>query len=247
MFPLRFFAGILGDYLISVHGNPTTCLPSYLGDTFLWEEAETIFFREITQSVSLAVTAVPGPRDPNDRGRISGSFGIETEDDARVDARRRAANVRAHVRRRTTGGRELNDPQYVLIASIATDENGEFDFPNLPPGFYRINFEYPGVPMDQNSFVEFEVTADGDNSAIELAATALDGLITVEQVLPLSVDLIEDVHVYPNPVSNQLKIGYSALKSDGLVARLYDINGRIVKEGILPRSDQNEIVIRASD
>ncbi len=243
---LFFDVTILGDYLISVEADETLYLPTYYEQTFLWEEADTLFFRDVAIRSEMAMTVLPGERDPEDIGLISGYFEIEVPDEgARVDARRRAANVRCHVRRRVTGGREMEEPQYVLIASVTTNENGEFDIPNLAPGFYRLNIEYPGVPMDQNSFVEFEIGADGDNSVVQLAAAATEnGVITVEQILPLPVSAaLREMKVYPNPATDRLSIQYEGLNSNDIRLALYDINGRMVKEMPLPRAERNVLVM----
>lgn len=245
---LLFDVTILGDYIITVEADPLIYLPTYFVETFLWEEADTLFFRDVTIRSTMNMTVIPGERDPADVGRIGGTLWIDVDDNARLEARRRAANVRAHVRRRTTGGRELEDPQYVLIASVLTNENGEFDIPNLPPGFYRINFEYPGIPMDQNSFVEFEIGADGDNSVVQLAADITEDGIYVEQVLPLPVgEVIRDMKVYPNPATSILKIGYEGLEAQSVRLVMYDLSGRIVKDQSLPRAAANTVEMRVED
>jgi hypothetical protein len=235
---LFFDVTILGDYIISVISNPDIFLPTYYKGTFLWEEADTLFFRNVALFADMTMTSIPGALNPVDKGRISGYMDIDVPDvpGARIEGRRRASNVRCHIRRNTTRGRTEEDT-YVLIASVVTDENGEFSIPNLPPGFYRINFEYPGVPMDRNSFVEFEVTADGDNSAIELAALAINGLCTVEQILPTSIgSFVEELRIYPNPVSQLLHLNYSYLVDDATVSIL-NINGQEVSKTTMRRSD----------
>ncbi|MEQ9232419.1 MAG: GEVED domain-containing protein, partial [Cyclobacteriaceae bacterium] len=185
---LFFDITILGDYVIGVTSDPDVYLPTYFKQTFLWEESDTLRFRNVALQADMAMTPIPGPLDPNDEGVIGGVLELEfSDDESRLDARRRQKGTRCHVRRRTSGGRQDQDDTYVLIASIPTDDNGEFSFPNLPPGTYRINFEYPGVPMDPNSFVEFEVGPPGSDTA-EINISALiaeSGSIVVEQIIPV--------------------------------------------------------------
>ena len=234
---------VLGDYVIPVTADPALYLPTYYEQTFLWEEADTLFFRNVSLDADMAMTQIPGDLDPSDVGLIFGFLEIEVDDEddgSRVDGRRHQKGTRCHVRRRNTGGREYDDHEtYTLIASVETDENGEFAIINLPTGFYRINFEYPGVPMDNDSFTEFEIGEDGSNSDVQLGALITeDGSIVVEQILPVGVDdkLFTDLKVYPNPVSNQLNVAYSNLKSSKVKVQLMDINGKVIIDSNLPRS-----------
>ena len=239
---LFFDITVLGDYIISVHSDPTIYLPTYYAQTFLWEEADTLFFRNIALQANMVMTSIPGALNPIDQGIISGIFEIDVPDnpDARGQGRRRGSNVRCHIRRNTGGGR-TETGNYVLIASVETDENGQFNIANLPPGLYRINFEYPGVPMDQNSFVEFEVTADGDNSEISLSALAQDGLIGVQQILPTSVSsLLDEMKVYPNPASDLLHVEFNDLRTTAKLS-LWNMEGRLVKSATIKVSASGKL------
>ena len=45
-----------------------------------------------------------------------------------------------------------------------------FTFEELPDGTYRINFEYPGVPMDTSSFVEFVLGEGGSEDTYSFSS-----------------------------------------------------------------------------
>lgn len=242
---LFFDITILGDYVISVTSdeedpeNPVY-LPTYLPQTFLWEEADTLEFRNVSLVADLAMTPTPGELDPNNEGRILGILEIEVPDEEglRDQARRRAKKVRCHVRRNTGGGRDEQEGTYILVASIETNDNGEYDFPNLPPGLYRINFEYPGVPMDPDSFIEFEVGI-GDDASVQIAGLIAEaGSIIVEEVMPVGVTpgILDELKIYPNPASNMLNLEYKGLNSNDVSMYVMDMSGRQVLNQSLPRA-----------
>jgi len=236
---LFFDITILGDYVIGVTADPSIYLPTYYAQTFLWEEADTLEFRNVALVADMAMTPIPGPLDIADVGQIFGVLEVEFEDViGRVEGRRRQKGTRCHVRRNTGGGRTESSDNFVLIASVVTNDNGEFDLPNLPSGTYRINFEYPGVPMDPDSFVEFQV-GEGEDASVELdALVALSGSILVEEVIPVGVegDVFTELEVYPNPVSSQLTIAYDNLTSSDVIVQMMDINGRVIIRNNLPRA-----------
>jgi len=240
---LFFDVTILGDYVIPVTADETIYLPTYYTQTFLWEEADTLEFRNIALVANMKMTPIPGPLNIADVGQIFGVLDVEFVDvTGRVEGRRRQKGTRCHVRRNTGGGRTEDSDTYVLIASVVTNDNGEFDLPNLPPGLYRINFEYPGVPMDPNSFVEFEVGDGADNATVQLdALVSLSGSILVEEIVPTGVngELFTALDVYPNPVSSQLNVAYDNLTSSDVMVQLIDINGKVIIRNNLPRAENH--------
>ena len=248
---LFFDITILGDYVIGVTADEAIYLPTYFEQTFLWEEADTLEFRNVALQADMKMTPIPGPLDPADEGLIFGILEEEfpDEEDARIDARRRRSGTRVHARARSRSGRGDQDDEYILIASVETNENGEFALPNLPEGQYRINFEYPGVPMDPNSFIEFEIgPAGGDFTSVQLEAlVAESGVIVVEEVKPVGVDnLFSKLEMYPNPASSQLTIDYVGLNRDDVSLYMIDINGQIVHKEAMPRATRHTHILNLS-
>jgi len=135
------------------------------------------------------------------------------------------------LRRRRTGGRTDQDNDgFELFAYGETDDNGEFKFGFLPEGEYRFFVEYPGIPLDQSSFVEFEVGELGiSDTDFSLSAFASDeGLVvTIERVLGVILTYFKDLSVYPNPADEEIKIRYRHLKSENVVAELVDLSGKL--------------------
>jgi hypothetical protein len=225
---------VLGDYLVGIEAEDSDLIPSYYIATFLWEEADTLEMRERNQEISITVSPDPDALQPGDGdGVISGVLEEDFEEleDGRTDARRRAANRRCHVRRRTRAGKGdgATEDEFVLIVSLDTDENGEFTIAFLPPGTYRINFEYPGIPMDQTSFVQFEINEQQNN--LRLAAIATDDGIVVENVTVLAAEGPEKelLKIYPNPSLHTLHVRASAeILAASRQLRLLDLQGKQV-------------------
>ncbi|MGV3665356.1 MAG: carboxypeptidase-like regulatory domain-containing protein, partial [Leptospira bouyouniensis] len=66
----------------------------------------------------------------------------------------RGAGVSARRVQNTGRGKE---EILTLISYRFTNEEGEFSLTNLPHGNYRLNIQYPGLPMDENSFINFTI------------------------------------------------------------------------------------------
>ncbi|MEP0936598.1 MAG: LamG-like jellyroll fold domain-containing protein, partial [Cyclobacteriaceae bacterium] len=154
---------VLGNYITAINSNPALYIPTYFGDVFEWGEADTLFFRS-DDVISMIMTEVPRELTAADG---NGSLDVLIEEDfgeegGRIDARRRAAKRKCGLRRKRSGGRiGQDDDDFELIAYGETDDNGEFQFGFLPQGTYRFFVEYPGIPLDESSFVEFEVGEEG--------------------------------------------------------------------------------------
>ena len=246
---LFFDITILGDYIIGVTADPLLYLPTYMPQTFLWEDADTLEFRNTSLVADLTMTAIPEELDPTDEGRIFGLLEVEVPDEeARTEGRRRAKKVRCHVRRNTGSGRDEQEATYTLIASVETNDDGSFDIPFLPDGVYRINFEYPGVPMDQNSFVEFEVGGTSEDLSVQLAALVQQtGMISVEEMQPVGVTrLFNELRIYPNPVANLLNMEYTELESSDVMMYVMDMNGRMIMKQPLPKATRHTHEINVS-
>ncbi|MEM9329140.1 MAG: T9SS type A sorting domain-containing protein, partial [Bacteroidota bacterium] len=172
---------------------------------------------------------------------------------ARIQARRtvKRAGCSLRRRRRATGGRGESDGEvYDLVAYRETDENGRVTFTDLPDGYYRLNIEYPGIPMDPTSFVEFQIGDGGlEQNSLTLEATVDETGIEVElvEILKIMGSYFEDVSIYPNPASKDLNVAYAGLTRDGVVMQMLDLQGRLFKEEELVRSQDNVMTMDVSD
>ncbi len=114
-------------------------------------------------------------------GDVGTTLGDE-EEGGRVEARRKVKRAGCSLRRFVRSGRIDQDGTFVLIAYVQSDDEGRFTFTDLESGLYRFNVEYPGIPMDPNSFVEFEIGADGmERNTFVLEATITENGIVVKR------------------------------------------------------------------
>ncbi|WP_425389778.1 leucine-rich repeat domain-containing protein [Ekhidna sp.] len=224
---------ILGNYLISIDSDREKYVPTYYADAFEWVEADTVLFRE-DSAFQVSMTLIPRELTADDGDGtllvvIEEDFGDEN---ARIDARRRAAKRKCGLRKRRRGGRlAQDDDEWELIAYGETDENGEFQFGFLPEGRYRFFVEYPGIPLDESSFVEFEVGEQGiSDTDFKLEAFASEDGIEVEikRVLGLIFEYFKNLKVYPNPTSEILKLSYRHLTDKEVAAQLVDLKGNVL-------------------
>ncbi|MFK7954050.1 MAG: T9SS type A sorting domain-containing protein [Ekhidna sp.] len=222
---------VLGNYIMAAASDPEKYIPSYYAkdpDVVEWDKADTVFFRT-DEAIQLQMTDVP---EDFKEGDGDGTLDVLMEEDfgeseGRIDARRRAAKRKCGLRRKRTGGRTTDD-EFELVAYGETDENGEFQFDFLPSGIYRFFVEYPGIPLDEAAFVEFEVGEAGiSNTDFKLEAFASENGIevTIDVVLGVILDYFKDLQIYPNPSSENLNISYRHLKSRDVVAELVDLSG----------------------
>ncbi|GAB4240337.1 MAG: hypothetical protein Tsb0034_16740 [Ekhidna sp.] len=222
---------VLGDYLCGVDpSDRENFIPSYYGDVFEWNFADVIELRSAS-SFTVKITAVPSELGPDDG---EGTLGVQIEEDfgddgGRIDARRRAARRKCGLKRRTRSGRtEQDDDEFELIAYGETNDNGEFEFGFLPEGVYKFFVEYPGIPLNDASSVQFEVGEAGvSDTDFKLTAFATeDGIeVSIERVLGIILEYFKDLKVYPNPSNEHLNISYRHLKSQEVTAQLVDLSG----------------------
>lgn len=240
---------VLGDYLCGIDpSNREAFIPSYLGDVFEWDLADTVEIRSDV-ALSVRVTAVP-TEVLNGEGVLDIVVEEDFDDDGgKVFARRRAAGRKCGLKKRRSGGRQ-DDEVFELVAYGETDENGEFQFGQLPEGVYRFFVEYPGIPLDESSFVQFEVGEQGISDT-EFSLTAFaseDGLVvTIERVLGVILEYFKDLKVYPNPSDEFVNIRYRHLKSRDVTAQLVDLSGNTMWSEDLQSGFDGYLKIDVSD
>jgi len=238
----------LANYLFVGEADESIYIPTYAESGFLWDEADTVFLRENDQILN--VNMVLDPDATTGPGSVGGIFEEDIPDDARIEARRRVRRVGVALRRRRSSNR-TEDDEFELVAYTQTDDNGQFTFENLPAGVYRISFEFPGIPLDETTFVEFEISEDDDRTSIELEALATeDGTIVVNDVTPDPVKVKEEisnlVKVYPNPSKDFIMIDFSQLSENEIVLKLIDNSGKTVLSRELHKGENDRVSIDVS-
>ncbi|HCX25028.1 MAG TPA: hypothetical protein DHN29_24155, partial [Cytophagales bacterium] len=223
---------LLGDYLIAIRSDPNSYLPTYYKNTFLWEEADTLTLRQDVLDTMTMFTVPPALTPADGSGTLAGTVESDfnaDENEGRIDARRKVKRAGCSIRRFVPKGRTDQDEEgeFELIAYVESDDEGKFKIENIPAGLYRFNIEYPGIPMDEDSYVEFEIGEEGSTSnSIELQATVTEDGIFVERINLLSASWSTiDVSIYPNPATDYVSIDL-AKELKGHLIRIVDVKGR---------------------
>ena len=239
----NFEGAILGDYLVRVRADLETYFPTYVEAASTWSLADTVRLRRDDNTpydgfiFFQPPPLVPGP----DANEIVGIVEIDDDDfpsNGRSLARRRVKRAGCAFNRARFVDRGEDDVVFELIAYVETDEDGQFRQPNLPDGLYRINIEYPGIPMDPNSFVEFELGSDGsvESEFLQLSAQIKPTGIVVEKIETTSVfaDYFREFNVFPNPAKDVLNVTYEQLNKAGLQWQVINLNGQQMMSGEVP-------------
>jgi hypothetical protein len=241
----NFEGTILGDYLVRVRAKDLeTYFPTYVEAASTWSLADTVKLRrDDNEQYDGFIFFQPPPLfpGPDNQNEIVGILEIDDDDFAsngRTLARRRVSRAGCGFNRARFVNRGEDDVIFELIAYVETDENGQFRQPNLPDGLYRINIEFPGIPMDPNSFVEFELGtgANVESELLQLYAQIKPTGIVVEKIEATSVlrDYFQNFKVFPNPAKELLNITYDRLTKSGLEWQVINLNGQQMMSGEIP-------------
>lgn len=234
------FDTLLADYLILV--DPTdneAYIPTYHESTIQWDLAAVVPLNNDTTGIDIQVTPRPGDITGGD-GTFIGDVFTDFPDDGRIEARRRVRRVGVALRRRRSSNRTDEDI-FDLVGYTQTDEEGKFSFGELPAGLYRIFIEYPGIPLREDAFTEFEITADGKNNDVTITATVFeDGIEILGGITGIAKDYLDELTFYPNPVSDgKLFVKIQAQRGYNIMFELIDLRGKTVLQESL--NNQNVI------
>ena len=111
---------------------------------------------------------------------------------------------------------------------MESNDEGVFNFEGIPEGKYLLNIQYPGVPMDPNSDIEFIIGGDKENQKFQLRATITENGIVVEatEVLYTMKPYLKDLQLYPNPTAGVLKAEFFVYrKLNDLKMEVLDVSG----------------------
>ena len=116
-----------------------------------------------------------------------------------------------------------------VVAVAYTNDDGQFTLPRLEIGTYRLNVQYPGIPMDDDSYTEITITEEEADKEI-LATVYYDGIV-VEDVTPVTgidEELVRRYVVFPNPASLSITVENTEFDGDVSKLVLLDVNGRVI-------------------
>ncbi len=169
----------LGEYVLlaEVIGNQSEdFFHTYFIDGVFWDETDTLVHRTDTTGVNINLVAVPTPS--TGPGIVLGVLEEEFDDGGRLERRRRVRRGRVRLRRARVSGRELQQ-EFDIVADTETDNDGAFEFTDLPVGEYNIKIDIPGIPMDEDSDLDSFV---GPTTPVDLEAVIQEGMITINNL-----------------------------------------------------------------
>jgi len=230
---------VLGDYIILTEPfDEETYLPTYHEQSIQWDLANVVPLNDDTVDIDILVEAVPVPFTPDDGngslgGEIFADFTDEGNEGGRIEARRRVQRVGCALRRRRGQGRGegTEEDEFELVAYTMTDDEGRFSFENLPVGLYRLFIEYPGIPIDEDAFTEFQIGEDMDENGFVVAVEVSEDGIMIDLVEETGVpyDYLDELSIYPNPAENDdLFVKISARRGYEINLELIDLRGMLV-------------------
>lgn len=240
---------VLDDYIVLASTGLERYIPTYHENAVTWSVADRIVHRKETTDVIVNMLDEPeelvaGPDNDNE---VNGFLELDTDDfpdgtftSGRTLARRRVANAGVSLSRLRATNR--GEATYDLIAYVITDENGFFRTDNLPRGTYRINVEYPGIPMDPTTFVEFELGEDQtlEKNVVQVLAEIkpLGIRVGIFKETGIKKKLLSDLNVFPNPADELVTISYKMVNNLSMMMQVIDLNGRTQLEQDLPGGSQ---------
>lgn len=232
---------VLGDFILLVKQNPVTfpdVIQTYYISTQFWQQADTLLLREAASAIDIQMEFKPEPPVQNElaatfEGSVETDLPDDTDDNLRVNARRKVKRAACSIRRFVPKGRENQDEEgtYELYAYVESDDDGNFTFTDIEPGTYRLNIEYPGVPMDEDSDIEIVVSDTEESQLYQISATITeDGIVVkTDKVLWTPKPFLKNVVLYPNPTVGVMAAQFQVYrKIDDLFAVVRDLKGSVL-------------------
>ena len=236
---------LLDDYQIRGFADTLVherSIPTYYKNTIFWEEADTLRLENNIDTLDIISNVEPGP--PSGRGSISGYL-QEDDGTGRIDGvekNRRIARAGVSARRVQRTGRTKGEV-LTLVAYVFTNDEGEFSLPNLPTGEYRINFQYPGYPMDETSYTTITI-GTALESQVSVEANVVDGKINVRKLIITGLYEAENYHaeVFPNPAVEYVQLKFAGLMSSRVI-NISNLQGQLLYSG---DAHEKEMVVNVS-
>lgn len=232
---------VLGDFILLVRHNSESfpdVQQTYYVSTPDWVNADTLYLRSAASDIDIAMALKPDPTPDPNGADVQGSVEADIsdtpdEEDGRIDARRKVKRAACSIRRFVPKGRgnQEEDGTYELYAYVESDDDGNFTFSDIEEGRYRLNIEYPGVPMDEDSEIEFVVGGDEENQLFQISALVTDEGIVVEtkKVLWTMKPFLKNIRLFPNPTAGLMQAEFQVYrKIDDLFATVRDVKGSVL-------------------
>lgn len=234
---------VLGDFILLVKNDVDDfpdVIQTYYVSTEDWLSADTLLLRTRLEDIDINMVFKPTPVADPSGADFEGAIYTELppadtviDEESRVAARRTVKRAGCSMRRFVSRGRGEQEGEYVLYAYVESDDEGRFNFADVEEGRYQLNIQYPGVPMDPASVIEFEVGGDKENQLFSIEALITEDGIIVDsrEVLSSPKPYLKEVVLYPNPTEGKIVADFLVYrKLKDLRAIVQDIRGLQVLE-----------------
>ncbi|RMG82660.1 MAG: T9SS C-terminal target domain-containing protein [Bacteroidetes bacterium] len=215
----------IGDYYVKVIPDTTiypNTVPTYYGNEVLWSNAQVISAQCDINSVA-DVTVL-------DLTPLTGSTTIEGT----------IVSITNAYKSKYSAGKMAGDPipgvdvilEQVpggIVASDKTNNNGSYQFLNVPNGNYKINVDIPGLPQ-----VEIHnVTIMNQDTAV----TNMDYIVTNSIFIDStgSITPVKDIaetpfrlDIYPNPFKTHFQLNFELQETSDVDITVLDLAGRVI-------------------
>ncbi len=201
-----------------------------------YEEADRLLLDKATTGVNIDLISFTPFEDGT--ATISGIMESEfdeeivDEESSRITSRRKVKKAGCAMRRFKVQGRdEQDDVEEEIAYYVETDDEGYFNFSEVADGKYLLTIEFPGVPIDQNAEVVFEIGGDRENQIFDVNVLITEAGIEVtqEEILYTLKPYIKDVVIYPNPTEGVMALDYLVYRDiDDLKIQLISSQGIVL-------------------
>ncbi len=233
---------VLGRFVLKVDPDQDVLGQNKIIQTYYvseddWAKANTLEILEKKEGVDVNVKFIAPPVVGT--AKISGL--VESDlpdrsiiaDEGRTLARRKVRKAACSMRKFKSTGRDLQEVEDEIAYYIETDDEGYFNFTGVAEGKYLLNIQFPGVPMDEESGVVFEIGGNKENQIFSADALVTEAGIEVTQkeILFSWKPFVKDVLLYPNPTEAVLGVDYNVYrKVDDLQVKLLSVAGVTILE-----------------
>lgn len=205
------------DYIIKIFpaATYTTLIPTYYGNTFLWDSA-SIIYHYCAVDDTLNITASEDSIFATGPGYLHGRI-VEDTGYVRVPGEP-IPGIDVKLGR---------NPGGALVTSVTTDTNGEYEFTNVAYGNYTVFADIPGLGRDSSytftvdsanstfNYLDYEV----DSSEVHYVPNAGVG------IHPVAAANENKFSVYPNPSKGNATIEYSISVNTEVKLGIFNVLG----------------------
>jgi len=215
----NFFDIDSGSYLLKIDASNTliNSLPTYFPNTFYWYDANIIEINYDTIGFEISMLQLPLPPQPGptNLGKI---FGKLLEGNAFRGPSEPIDSIVIGMTRPDI------DPGAIYMLDT-TDNDGYFEFNNLPDGNYALYPDITGIPIDTLGWTDLNITGSDTDSIIFLADS---NIIVLEQDSTLTnvIEYIPSLKLWPNPVMDRL---FVTMSEPVKAVNIYDSKGALVR------------------